>query len=78
MRRLFLHRFFDSRTYTCTEAARVQPEQANPPAHDALTRLLHRMEPSPKQLWKEVKPHVQLKRGLWVMNDSTLDKPTLR
>ncbi|QBQ54444.1 hypothetical protein [Nitrosococcus wardiae] len=56
------------RTYTYTEAARVQPEQTNRPAHDALTRLLHRLEPSPEQLWKEVKPHVQLKRGLLVID----------
>lgn len=27
---------------SATEAARVQPEMADPPAHDAFTRLLHR------------------------------------
>lgn len=65
-------------TYTCTEAARVQPDPVNPPAHDALTRLLHRLEPSSGQRWEEVKPHVQLKKGLLVMDDSTLDKPYAR
>lgn len=62
------------RTYTCTEAARVQPDQDNPPAHDALTRLLHRLEPSPEQLWSEVKGSVRLQGGLLVIDDSTLDK----
>lgn len=62
------------RTYTCTEAARVQPDQDNPPAHDALTRLLHRLEPSPEQLWSEVKGSVRLQGGLLVLDDSTLDK----
>lgn len=32
--------------YSCTEAARVQPEQPNPPTHDALTRLLRAAIPS--------------------------------
>ncbi|HAS86994.1 MAG TPA: IS4/IS5 family transposase, partial [Candidatus Competibacteraceae bacterium] len=30
---------------SATEAARVQPEEANAPQHDAFTRLLHRLEP---------------------------------
>ncbi len=31
------------RVVSGTEAARVQPPQADPPAHDAFTRLLHRL-----------------------------------
>src|ERR1700685_449079 len=31
--------------FTCTEAARVQPEQAHPPAHDSFNRLLTGLEP---------------------------------
>ena len=38
---------------SATEAARVQPEQAAPPAHDAFTRLLHRLEPDAATLWRE-------------------------
>ena len=38
------------RQITATEAARVQPEQAEAPAHDAFTRLLQRIEPDPKQV----------------------------
>ena len=30
------------RVFTCTEAAACQPEQTDPPAHDAFTRLLSR------------------------------------
>ena len=33
------------RVFTCTEAAICQPEQAQPPAHDAFTRLLSRQPP---------------------------------
>src|ERR687885_374888 len=38
------------RVVSGTEAARVQPERPRPPAHDAFTRLLHRLEPDPAAL----------------------------
>jgi hypothetical protein len=41
------------RTVTATEAARVQPEGAKMPQHDAFTRLLERLEPDPETLWHE-------------------------
>jgi hypothetical protein len=41
------------KAYSCTEAERVQPDQANPPALFAVTRLLHRMEPTTEALWSE-------------------------
>lgn len=56
------------------EAERVQPEQDKPPAHDAITRLLHRIEPSNKALWQEAQNHVNLNGGVLVVDDSTLDK----
>jgi len=31
--------------YSCLEAERVQPDVANSPTDDAITRLLHRIEP---------------------------------
>ncbi|AFZ33373.1 transposase IS4 family protein (plasmid) [Gloeocapsa sp. PCC 7428] len=62
------------KAYSGTEAERVQPESANPPAHDAITRLLHRMEPSAEALWLEAHKHVSLKTGILVVDDSTLDK----
>ena len=62
------------KAYSCTEAERVQPESANPPAHDAITRLLHRMEPTTKELWSEAQSHVRLETGILVIDDSTLDK----
>jgi len=34
------------KVYSCSEAGRVQPEQPEPPADDAINRLLHRLEPS--------------------------------
>jgi len=62
------------KAYSCAEAERVQPESANPAAHDAITRLLHRMEPSTTQLWQEAEPQVSLNQGILVADDSTLDK----
>lgn len=58
------------------EAARVHPEQATaPPAHDAFTRLLHRLEPDPTTLWQEAADQVALGSGILVLDDATLDKP---
>jgi len=44
-------------------------------AHDAFTRLLHRLEPDPATLWHEVEGQVERQRGVLVVDDSTLDKP---
>jgi hypothetical protein len=63
---------------SATEAARVQPERPNRPAHDAFTRLLHRLEPDPETLWHEVGPLVPRRGGLLVLDDSVLDKPYAR
>ncbi|MCA1666419.1 MAG: transposase [Thermomicrobia bacterium] len=66
------------RIVSCAEAARVQPRRADAPAHDAFTRLLHRLEPDPADLWHEVAPLVERTRGVLVVDDSTLDKPYAR
>jgi hypothetical protein len=58
-----------------TEAARVQPLQPRPPAHDAFTRLLLRLEPDVQTLWQEARTQVALTDGVLVLDDSTLDKP---
>lgn len=63
------------RQVTAAEAARVQPERENAPAHDAFTRLLHRLEPDAGQVWLEAKTQVRLNQGILVLDDSTLDKP---
>lgn len=62
------------KVYSCMEAERVQPKSAHPAAHDAITRLLHRLEPSTTQLWQEAQPQVRLNQGILVVDDSTLDK----
>ncbi len=64
--------------YCATEAARVQPEGTDGPARDAFTRLLHRLEPDAATLWREAAIHVERRRGLLVVDDSTLDKPSVR
>lgn len=58
-----------------TEAARVRPDQPDPPAHDAFTRLLTRLEPDPATLWAEARTQVRRDDGVLVVDDSTLDKP---
>ncbi len=66
------------RAVSCVEAARVQPRRPDAPAHDAFTRLLHRLEPDPAALWVEVAPLVDRTKGILVGDDSTLDKPYAR
>lgn len=63
---------------TATEAERTQPETADPAAHDAYTRLLHRLEPDSEALWIEVQPEVCRTSGVLVLDDSVLDKPYAR
>jgi len=63
------------RVVSATEAARVQLHDPNAPAHDAFTRLLHRLEPDPATLWQEVERQVNRGRGVLVVDDSPLDKP---
>jgi len=67
---------------TATEAVRTQPPPADPrvaaAAHDAYTRLLHRLEPDTELLWEEVRPDVRLRSGMLVLDDSILDKPYAR
>jgi putative transposase len=60
---------------SCTEAARVQPETPRRAAHDALTRLLHRLEPATTPLWQEAEQHIDRHAGLLILDDTTLDKP---
>jgi putative transposase len=66
------------KAYSATEAARVQPDQPDPPAHDTYTRLLTRLEPDPDTLWTESEPQVRRDDGVLVVDDSTLDKPHAR
>jgi hypothetical protein len=70
------------RQATATEAVRTQPPTGDPrvaaAAHDAYTRLLHRLEPDAQVLWEEVRPDVRLKSGMLVLDDSVLDKPYAR
>ena len=59
---------------TCTEAARIQSGNDKSPSHDAVNRLLHRLKPSSSALVKESVQFIELKKGVLVLDDSTLDK----
>lgn len=63
------------RVVSCTEAAQSQPPGRYRAAHDAFTRLLQRQEPDPTVLWAEAQEHIDLRRGLLIVDDTTLDKP---
>jgi putative transposase len=62
------------KVYSCSEAQRVQPQTDNSPSHDAINRLLHRIEPDPEQLWQEAKSVVELMTGILVLDDTMMDK----
>jgi len=61
--------------FSAVEAARVQPGRRGAPAHDAISRLLTRLEPDPDTLWDEARGQVRRDDGVLVIDDSTLDKP---
>ncbi|PDV97171.1 transposase [Candidatus Chloroploca asiatica] len=63
------------RAVSATEAERVQPEGPRQAAHDAFTRLLHRLEPDTTRLWQAAAPLIDRTRGLLVVDNSTLDTP---
>lgn len=63
------------KSYSCLEASRVQPKRADAPAHDAITRYLHKMKVDNEAVWREAKPMIEKEKGLLVLDDSTLDKP---
>ena len=66
------------RQATAAEAARTGPGVPDPAAHDAYTRLLHRLEPTSDALWAEVEPDVRRTSGVLVLDDSVVDKPYAR
>ena len=63
------------RVFSSVEAARTHPAEERAPAHDAYTRLLKRLPPDSEKLWREVKPLVNRRAGVLVIDDTTLDKP---
>jgi putative transposase len=50
------------RWMSATEAAKVQGDEKPSPAHDAFTRLLHRMEPDAVTLWTEARSQISLSK----------------
>jgi putative transposase len=55
------------REVTATETAKVQGDEEQAPAHDAFTRLLHRLEPDAATLWAEARTQVSLTQGILVL-----------
>jgi len=58
------------KAYSCSEAERVQPPLGSATAHDAINRLLHRLEPDPNELWQEATAYVELEQGILVIDDT--------
>jgi putative transposase len=67
------------RRFTCTEAARSQPDGdaplTIPPAHDSFTRFLQRLPSNTEALWSEARSLIDPRSGVLIVDDSTLDKP---
>lgn len=61
--------------FSAVEASRTHPAGESGPAHDAYTRLLQRLPPDSAALWAEVQGCIDMKAGMLVIDDSTLDKP---
>lgn len=61
--------------FSSLEASRSHPMEEGAPAHDAYTRLLMRLPPDSERLWQEVAPLIERKKGVLVIDDTTLDKP---
>ena len=74
------HLIAAQRVFMCTEAARSQPappgeDASENQAHDSFYRLLARFSQDRDSLWREAKPLVNLKGGILVLDDTTLDMP---
>ena len=65
------------KAFTCTGAARCQPE-GKAPAHDTFSRLLQRQQLNTEALWQEAEWLVEREKELLVLDDTTLDKPYAR
>lgn len=59
--------------FTCTEAARTEPED-DTAAHDAYVRLLDRLPEDTTSIWTEAEPLVR-PGGILILDDSVIDKP---
>lgn len=66
------------KSFSCSEAARCQPDAPDAPAHDAFTRMLRRHPPDTGELWRETQGLVQPDGGVLVLDDTTMDKPYAR
>ena len=64
------------RVFTSTEASHAHPAGEQALAHGAYRRMMKRLLLDSQVLWQEVKKLVNLIKGLLVIDDSTLDKPS--
>ncbi len=63
------------KVFSCTEAGKVQPVSENVPSHDSVNRLLYRLPSDPEVLWRESARFTDMRDGVLILDDSTLDKP---
>ncbi len=58
------------RVFTCTEAARCQPDTQGTAAHDAFTRLLARQSCDTEALWQQAQQWIHKQKGILVLDDT--------
>jgi hypothetical protein len=66
------------KVFSCTEAGKVQPDAADAPSHDSISRLLYRLCPDTEALRDEAGQFADLNRGVLIVDDPTSDKPYSR
>ncbi len=63
------------KSFSCSEAEKVQPDHEYGPSHDSINRLLYRLSSDTEALWHEAARFTGLSHGFLILDDSTLDKP---
>ncbi len=63
------------KSFSCTEAEKVQPDQEYGPSHDPINRMLYRLSSDTEALRHEAARFTGLSHGFPISDDSASDKP---
>jgi hypothetical protein len=64
------------KSFSSTEAEKVQPDQEYGPSHDPINRVLYRLSSDTEALWHEAARFTGLSHGFLIPDDSASDKPS--